>query len=146
MLILLFCFRRRESMATLLSTRWRAENFTYFTWFTKSVSLASRTFLIWVTLVRLDSGNSSRNCRKLVATFPGFHHFGKLGWIRINPLLTRLSCFWAIFGVVVVLSKFSHFPRKFVSWNRLLIDTKERQLRLYNESCNQSEATNWPST
>ena len=50
---LLFSLSRRESMVIFMSIRWQEGESACFIWFSRSVSPASCTFLIWFTLVRI---------------------------------------------------------------------------------------------
>ena len=102
--ILLFHLRRRESMATFILTRWQEATSACFMWFSRSVRPASCTFLIWFTLVRINSGSSVGTSRKLVTPFLVFPHFGKHGLIKKYPLLYPVHIVLHDCSVVAVLS------------------------------------------
>ena len=91
-------------MATFIMNRWQEASSACSIWFSRSVGSAFCTFLIRFTLVRIDSGNSVGNSRKLVASVLVFPHFWKLRHIRKYPFLYPFHNVLSVFWVVVVLS------------------------------------------
>ena len=86
-------------MAIFISIRWQEAISACSIWFSRSVSPASFTFLIWFTLVRVHSGkNWFGDSRKIVALFLVFPHLGNLADSWSIRFYTHLALSGCLFG------------------------------------------------